>query len=113
MKRILQLALRLYPSPWRTRYGAEFQALLEDVEPSWRAVFDALLGAACMQAKHISAAKITIAFALAGLLLAVPVAFSIKDTYSSTSLIRVSGAPLPHLTSTLEPLVYRTLPTIS
>lgn len=37
--------VRLYPAAWRTRYGEEFVALLEDRPPSARQVIDIVLGA--------------------------------------------------------------------
>lgn len=49
MRRALCLAARLYPARWRTRYGREFEALIEDVEPGWRYGWDVLLGAMEMQ----------------------------------------------------------------
>ena len=33
MRRWILLAANLYPRAWRVRYGEEFQALLEDVDP--------------------------------------------------------------------------------
>jgi hypothetical protein len=42
MKRAL---LRLYPAAWRTRYGDEFLALLDDQKPSVAVIVDVLLGA--------------------------------------------------------------------
>jgi hypothetical protein len=36
MKRLVRLAARLYPTWWRRRYAAEFEALLEDVTPTGR-----------------------------------------------------------------------------
>ena len=45
MKRHLLLAARLYPRAWRERYGAEFEALVEDVRPTWRNVADIYAGA--------------------------------------------------------------------
>ncbi len=44
-RRLLRLALVLYPSWWRRRYGAEAAAILEQAPPSARAAFDLLLGA--------------------------------------------------------------------
>lgn len=37
--------IRLYPAPWRARYGAEFEALLADRAPSLRDRLDIVLGA--------------------------------------------------------------------
>ena len=40
MKRLLYLITRLYPRSWRARYGDEFRALLEDIEPRWSDVWN-------------------------------------------------------------------------
>jgi ABC-type transporter Mla subunit MlaD len=54
MKRAMKLLARLYPSSWRERYGAEFEALLEDANPSaWHAI-DVLWGALKMQLTGIT-----------------------------------------------------------
>jgi hypothetical protein len=45
MKRIMRFLVRLYPSSWRKRYGAEFDALLEDAMPTARDTFDLFWGA--------------------------------------------------------------------
>jgi hypothetical protein len=39
------MAARLYPRVWRERYGDEFEALLDDVRPTWRDAGDILAGA--------------------------------------------------------------------
>ena len=49
MKSIVRILARLYPASWRARYGAEFDALLEDVQPSTRQALDVFLGAMSMQ----------------------------------------------------------------
>src|SRR5207302_793831 len=36
----VKLLLRLYPKPWRQRYGEEFEALLAEVRPTPRIVLD-------------------------------------------------------------------------
>jgi uncharacterized protein involved in exopolysaccharide biosynthesis len=40
MKRLLHLAMRLYPAQWRARYGVEFQYLLDDSRAGWRDLLD-------------------------------------------------------------------------
>jgi hypothetical protein len=64
MRRWTQMLGRLYPRAWRERYGEEFDALLEDVEPNWKQFCDVLGGAVKMQmANH--AAWMNLAAALA------------------------------------------------
>ena len=45
MKRWIARAAGLYPRSWREEYGAEFDALLDDVKPGWRAFANVLGGA--------------------------------------------------------------------
>jgi len=49
MRRSIQLAVNLYPHRWRERYGVEFDAVLEDINPGWREFADILRGALTMQ----------------------------------------------------------------
>ena len=49
MKRILKWLAQLYPAAWRARYGAEYEALLEEREPRVRDVVDVAWGAMKMQ----------------------------------------------------------------
>jgi hypothetical protein len=49
LRRLIQLASKLYPRSWKQRYGEEFEALLEDLNPRWRDTLDVLKGAAAMQ----------------------------------------------------------------
>jgi hypothetical protein len=49
MKSLIRLAAKLYPRPWRNRYGDEFEALLDDLGVTGRIAFDVLTGAVLMQ----------------------------------------------------------------
>lgn len=49
MRRLIRLASRLYPQRWKQRYGDEFYALLEDLNPRWWDAWDVLKGAAALQ----------------------------------------------------------------
>src|SRR5689334_9707652 len=40
MRRLTRWAAKLYPRAWRHRYGAELDALLEDIAPTWRDACD-------------------------------------------------------------------------
>ena len=40
MKRVLRLLARLYPAWWRSRYGKELEALLEDAGSGRRDAWD-------------------------------------------------------------------------
>ncbi len=89
MKRWTRLAVGLYPPEWRNRYGAEFGALIEDVGPGWRDFWDVARGALSMRMKSWSFPKVTAACGLAGLIVALVVAFQIPDRYVSTTVLRL------------------------
>jgi LPS O-antigen subunit length determinant protein (WzzB/FepE family) len=91
MKRALKALTALYPKSWRNRYKNEFDALLDDVSPTWRTFFDVLGGAVKMQMQIWSAWKIVAAFGLAGVLLAVGITFMIPKSYISTAVIQIGG----------------------
>jgi uncharacterized protein involved in exopolysaccharide biosynthesis len=92
MRRAIRLAMRLYPAAWRERYGREFEALLEDVQPGGRELWDVAAGAMKMQMMTWSWRKTAAAFALAGAVVAGVVALRTPDTYISTAVMRVKGA---------------------
>ena len=52
MKRLIRLAAKLYPGPWRDRYGEEFEALLDDSGTDGRIALDVLAGALVMQVRQ-------------------------------------------------------------
>ena len=82
MSRLMRLLARLYPASWRSRYEAEFDALLEDVKPGWGALFDILQGAAVTQVRTGSVVKIAIFTAvmgLAGLLIGLAVSVGMPE----------------------------------
>jgi hypothetical protein len=58
MKRLARLLARLYPRQWRARYGQEFDALLEDVNLTWRDVFGVALSALEMRMKSTTVPRI-------------------------------------------------------
>jgi hypothetical protein len=67
MKHLVRLAAKMYPKPWRERYGEEFEALIEDAGVNVRILFDVLAGAALMQVQRWQ--KLGTATALAALAL--------------------------------------------
>ena len=44
MRTLIRRAARFYPKAWRERYGAEFDALIDDMSPSFRDVCDVFRG---------------------------------------------------------------------
>jgi uncharacterized protein involved in exopolysaccharide biosynthesis len=83
MRPIIKFLVRLYPSAWRKRYGAELAALLEDATPSVRNAFDIFWGALKMQMTTWDFARITFACSVTGVLLAVAAAFAVPAHYRS------------------------------
>jgi hypothetical protein len=91
MKRLIRIAARLYPRSWQERYGAEFAALLEDVNPDWRTSVDILKGALEMQTKTWNFGKIFLAAGLAGVLAAAGVWFGTPKKYASQAVLGFGG----------------------
>jgi hypothetical protein len=92
MKRTLKFLARLYPSSWRKRYGAEFEALLEDAPLSARDALDLLWGAFKMQITSWSFGRITRAGSLAGILVAAAISLAVPVHYVSQSFVEVTPA---------------------
>jgi LPS O-antigen subunit length determinant protein (WzzB/FepE family) len=91
MKPLVRLATCLYPSAWRKRYGNEFQALLEDVNPGWRELFNVFGGAIKMQlTTGATYLKLGAGFAIAGLLVATVASFVVQKQYVSTAVLRIA-----------------------
>lgn len=93
MKTLLHLAARVYPADWRARYGAEFDALLDDVRPGWPAVWDVLQGGMKMQIKRSPVAVTIAAFGLIGGLAAGALAAATPDRFASSARLRLEHAP--------------------
>ncbi len=52
MKHLIRLAAKLYPGPWRDRYGEEFEALLDEAGADGRTALDVLAGALLMRVQR-------------------------------------------------------------
>jgi Chain length determinant protein len=89
MKRILKLLARLYPSAWRNRYGAEYEALLDDATPRPQDTFNVLWGAIKMQLTSRRFVRIVLSCTLAGILAALAISFAVPPDYSSQTGIIV------------------------
>jgi hypothetical protein len=89
MKRWIQLVAKAYPRAWRSRYGREFEAFLEDLNPRWSDLFDVLRGAVMMQARSLwSYWKLGTVVALAGVAIAIAASFAGPKEYVSTAVMR-------------------------
>ena len=102
MRRALNALISLYPKTWRNRYKNEFCALLDDVPPTWRTLFDVFGGALKMQMKIWSPWKIVVAFAVAGVVLAVVFSLAIPDRYVSTAVIKIGDGQRRKMAATLQ-----------
>jgi hypothetical protein len=98
MKRLLRLAARLYPAAWRSRYGVEFQALLEETRPGWRDIVDVLSGGLQMHLKRGHPALTVAAFSIVGAFGAGAIGFHTAARFASKG------------TMTLRPAVASTAP---
>ena len=92
MKRLFDLAARLYPRDWRDRYGLEFQALLDDMKPGWRDIADVLAGGLQMHVRRAHPAVIAATVGIIGACAAGVVAVSMADRFISTGTMNVRPA---------------------
>jgi len=93
MKRGLRLLIRLYPAWWRSRYGGELEALLED--SGSRNVWDVFRGAMEMQMTTWSFRRIVTVCAIVGVAVSAVAVFLFPPPYSSTAILRVPGEDKP------------------
>jgi hypothetical protein len=91
MKPLIDVAMQIYPASWRNRYGIEFRALLDDVNPGWREFFDVLKGALKMRMTNApSYLKFAAAFALFGLAASITASFFSPKQYSAAATIHIT-----------------------
>lgn len=91
MRGWLALSAKLYPRPWRERYGPEFDALMEDVEPDWCELVNVLGGALKMQMRT-ETAYLKLAAVMAGIggIVALGVSLRIPERYTSSAVLQVT-----------------------
>lgn len=100
MKRLVRLVIYLYPAAWRKRYGHEFDALLEDVNPRGTDSLNVLGGALKMQLTQGSFWKISLGCALVGALLAgIWGWFTIPDKHRAIGVLSMPAAASPRESS--------------
>ncbi len=93
MRHWLCAAARMYPRVWRERYGAELEALLDEMEPAGSDLFDVLRGAVIMQVRTISSyVRLAGAIALAGVAVTAVAGLVLPGHYVSSSVIHVAAA---------------------
>lgn len=87
MRAWIRWAVSLYPAGWRRRYGDEFGALLEDIPPGWRSIFDVLKGALAMHIEFGRFFRIVSICGLAGLLISTALVLASPREYRATAVI--------------------------
>lgn len=102
MRRLLWWATRVYPPAWRERYGAEFEALLEDAALQRGDVWDVLRGAFIMRMTKVNLVTIAAACALAGALIAGVTTLVRFTGYTSTGTIAVQAADSSQATAQFD-----------
>ncbi len=106
MRTLIRWAARLYPEAWRERYAAEFDALLEDISPSFRDLLDVLGGA--LKARVNAASSLSLAVAGSSLTLRMPVVVSM--TAHAVLLVFVFAAAVHYVTPPPRRLMVAPLP---
>lgn len=91
MRRLLKAISKLYPPAWRERYGAEFDALLEDRTPRAGDIADVLRGALKMRLNMRAFSWIVIPCGLVGSLIGLGGAAGTPLRYNSEVLIKVTS----------------------
>src|SRR5690349_9999633 len=92
MRPWIALAAKLYPRQWRERYGAEFDALMEDVEPDGWEFANVLGGALKMQLTSETAYfKLAAVLGVIGAVVALGVSLRVPERYQSTGVLRVAS----------------------
>lgn len=89
--RLIQFAASLYPAWWRARYGPEFAALLEDVNPGARTFVNILKGALLMQFNRLDLARAAAACLLVGVIAAGAALFATPRHFASSLSIEVQA----------------------
>jgi len=94
----MKFLARLYPRQWRERYGEEFSALLEDIEPGWRDSIDIVKGALVMQMSGWNAGRTLVVGGMLGAVISFGISFAIPRQYVSQAVIKITPEPgLPSL----------------
>ena len=92
MKRLLKLLALLYPTQWRKRYGAEYDALLDDGRPRVRDAADVLWGAAKAQMASAAFVRVVLPAVLLGLGIGLASSYQ-SPKFTSVATFRVISEP--------------------
>ncbi len=88
MRHFIRFLARLYPAPWRAKYGAEFDALLLDSRADWRAALNVFTGAMTMQFTKWGYGRFAMSGLGLGFAVALAVALLIPEQYRSEGVLR-------------------------
>lgn len=94
LERLLRFAAGLYPRSWRSRYGAEFAALLDEARPKWSDVWDISKGALIVQIRDKRFTRNVAFAACGGMALAALVASFQPAKYRASAVLRVERPDL-------------------
>jgi hypothetical protein len=92
MNRLARFAILLYPARWRTRYGNEVEALLDDVGADARVVADLLKTAVRMQFSTWSFPRLAAVLGLVGMLAGLAFSFLTPVQYVARAELQLTGA---------------------
>ncbi len=94
MRRLIHFAVHLYPAWWRAKYGPEFEALLEDMNPGFRSLLNIVNGALLTHVKRLDLPLAAAACGLLGTCVAALVFFAIPARYASTAIVAIQADDL-------------------
>jgi hypothetical protein len=100
MRPLIRCAAKLYPTRWRNRYGAELDALFDDIAPSFGDVCDVL--------GHALRARV-IEFTDARLMLAAVMPFRLSVLVSATAHVMLLGSLVLASWSSLTPMPFHAI----
>jgi hypothetical protein len=108
-RRLLNLAVSLYPAAWRERYGEEFAATIDAMPgSSWAIVWDISKSAIAERIRHRGNIKqFATIFGTAGLALALAISSRIPDLYISESAVQTSNADSAAMAQSVKHLLSR------
>lgn len=116
MRTLIRWAARLYPATWRNRYAAEFDALLDDISPCLRDVFNVIGDAlrtrattpvnACLGLAPVSQMTMRLPVVISVTSHALMITLVLWAAFSVTPMpLHFAVAPLPPPTPEAPPLV--------
>ena len=94
MRRMIRFAVHLYPAGWRARYGPEFDALLEEMNPGFADLLNIVTGALLVRFNRLDLPRSIAACVLLGTCVGTLVFFATPTRYASTSTIEILAADL-------------------